>query len=264
MSHRDTQIEKPHRAFLTAELRDVIMLSYEVSPALISRLFPSGTELDQWQGKNFISLVALRFLNMKVLGVPVPFHRDFDQINLRFYVLRRDGSGLRRGVVFIREIVPRWAVATIARLLYNEPYVTRSTAHRNKREGPALQARYAWAGRHDRGQLSISVSGNPELPAEGSLEQFIAQRYWGYSVQRDGGCLEYRVQHPPWRVWRAHDAKFEGEVGELYGRELAAIVANRPASAFLAEGSGITVFRGRRYAASSGSLDYHLDGSLVL
>jgi uncharacterized protein len=243
MSHGATQTAP--RTFLTAEWRDVLMLNYEADPALLRRLVPSGTELDLWQGKSFISLVGFRFLDMKVLGVPIPFHQDFEEINLRLYVLRRDGSELKRGVAFIREIVPRRAVATIARVLYNERYVTRQTSHRFENSNAGMGVYYSWAGPHDRGELSILVSGDPELPAEGSLEQFIVEHYWGYSAQRDGGCLEYPVQHPPWRLWRAHEARFEGDVTELYGPELAATLRPEPASALLAEGSAIAVFRGR-------------------
>src|SRR5262249_54674342 len=246
MSQGDTQIARQLHAFLTAEWRDVLMLNYEVDPTLLSGLVPSGTELDLWQGKCFINMIGLRFLNMKVLGVPIPFHGDFDEINLRLYVRRREGNELKRGVAFIREIVPRRAVATIARVLYNEQYVTRPTLHRLERCNAGMAAHYSWAGPHERGQLSIAVRGDPELPAEGSLEQFIVEHYWGYSAQRNGGCLEYRVQHPPWRVWRAHEARFEGEVVELYGPELAAVLRREPASALLAEGSAIAVFRGRR------------------
>jgi uncharacterized protein len=246
MSHGDTQTANSP-AFLTAEWRDVLMLNYEVGPALLRRLVPLGTELDLWQGKSFISLVGFRFLDMKVLGVPIPFHQDFEEINLRLYVRRRDGNEVKRGVAFIREIVPRRAVATIARVLYNEQYVTRPTSHRLDLNQSSREAHYSWAGRHDRGQLSISVSGDPGLPAEGSLEQFIVEHYWGYSAQRDGGCIEYRVDHPSWRVWKSRDATFVGDVEALYGRELAAVVKREPASAFLAEGSAITVFRGRRF-----------------
>ena len=246
MSYGDTQTTNPPRTFLTAEWRDVVMLNYEVDPALLSALVPSGTELDLWQGKTFVSLIGFRFLNMKMLGVPIPFHRDFDEINLRFYVRRRERNELKRGVAFVREIVPRRAVATIARVLYNEQYVTRAMSHRIERNQASCEAQYSWTGRHDRGKLSVSVKGEPALPQEGSQEQFIAEHYWGYSAQRDGGCLEYRVEHPSWRVWKSRNASFEGDVEELFGRELVAVLKREPASAFLAEGSEIALRRGRR------------------
>ena len=234
--------------FLTAEWRDVALLNYEVDPALLLPFVPSGTELDLWNGRAFVSLVGFRFLKTRVFGVPVPFHRDFDEVNLRFYVRRHEGNEIRRGVTFIREIVPRLAVATIARALYNERYVALPVSHRIDVKGHMMNAEYAWQLGREWNTINVTVSGDPILPGEGSEEQFIAEHYWGYTAQRDGGTLEYRVDHPSWRVWSSHDAKFDGNVEELYGPELAATVKRLPTSAFLAEGSAVTVYRGKRLA----------------
>jgi uncharacterized protein YqjF (DUF2071 family) len=235
------------RAFLTAEWRYVAMLNYEVDPRLLEKFVPAGTELDRWQGKTFVSLVGFRFLNTKVCGTAIPFHRDFDEVNLRFYVSRREGSEIRRGVVFVREIVPRWAIATVARLAYNEQYVSLPMSHSvASRPDGGMNVEYRWRTRRGWNRLSLSAVGEPRIPAEGSEEQFIAEHYWGYSAQRDGGCVEYRVAHPSWRVWTSHDASFEGDVEELYGHELGAVVREKPDSAFLAEGSEVTVYRGKR------------------
>jgi len=233
----------PNRAFLTAEWRMLAMLNYEVDERLLLPFVPAGTELDRWQGKLFVSLVGFRFLNTRVLGIPIPFHRDFDEVNLRFYVLRREGQELRRGVVFIREIVPRWAIAVVARNVYNEKYVALPMRHRIE-QGPAVE--YAWRSRAGWSRINVSAAGEPVLPREGSEEQFITEHYWGYAAQRDGGCVEYRVEHPSWKVWSAEQASFVGDVEELYGKELAAAVRGTPSSAFLAEGSGVVVGRGRR------------------
>jgi len=232
--------------FLTAEWRGVVLLNYVVEPALLRRFVPAGTELDFWNGKTFVSLVGFRFLKTRVFGIPIPFHRDFEEVNLRLYVARREGGELRRGVAFIREIVPRRAVATIARTVYNENYVTLPMSHQINRIGATLQAEYAWRQQTGWSKIKLTTSGHPALPREGSEEQFIAEHYWGYAAQRDGGCLEYRVDHPSWKVWTALEAEFSGYVGELYGAEFAEILKSKSASAFLAEGSEVTVFRGRR------------------
>jgi uncharacterized protein len=233
--------------FLTAEWRDVAMLNYGVDPSLLHKFVPAGTELDFWNGKAFVSLVGFRFLRTKLLGIPIPFHGDFEEVNLRLYVLRREGSEVKRGVVFIREIVPRWAVAAIARTVYNENYVALPMAHRiQPRSDGGLEVEYGWRTRWGWSGLSLTSSGEPALPQEGSEEQFITEHYWGYAAQRDGGCMEYRVDHASWRVWVSREAKFEGDAEELYGRDLAAVLKNKPASAFLAEGSAVTVYRGRR------------------
>ncbi|HWZ43143.1 MAG TPA: DUF2071 domain-containing protein [Candidatus Saccharimonadales bacterium] len=235
------------RAFLTAEWRMLAMLNYEVDAGLLSRFVPADTELDLWRGKLFVSLVGFRFLNTRVLGIPIPGHRNFDEVNLRFYVRRREGQEIRRGVVFIREIVPRWAIAAVARTVYNERYVALPMRHQIEHQrvpGPAVE--YGWRTRRARwSRISIKVAGDPALPQEGSEEQFITEHYWGYAAQRNGGCVEYRVEHPPWKVWSAQEASFEGDVEELYGKDFVAVLSRPPASAFLAEGSEVTVGRGK-------------------
>lgn len=246
---QDEELETPASTdtFLTAEWRDLAMLNYEVDPGLLRKLVPAGTELDRWQGKVFLSLVGFRFLKTRVLGIAVPFHRNFDEVNLRFYVQRREGGELRQGVAFIREIAPRWAIATVARVFYNENYVALPMSHRIQPQGDGeLEVEYAWRTRRGWSRLSMTAAGQPSLPQEGSEQHFISDHYWGYAAQRDGGCVEYRVTHPSWRVWSAATAKFEGEMEELYGRELAAVLKGKPASAFLADGSAVTVHRGRR------------------
>jgi uncharacterized protein YqjF (DUF2071 family) len=67
--------------FLTAEWRYLAMINYEIDPAILLPHVPRGTELDEWQGKTFVSMVGFHFLNTRVLGVPLPFHRNFAEIN---------------------------------------------------------------------------------------------------------------------------------------------------------------------------------------
>ena len=233
--------------FLTADWRTLAMLNYEVDPSLLLPFVPSGTELDQWNEKVFVSLVGFRFLNTKILGVSFPFHRNFDEVNLRFYVRRKESGEIRRGVVFIKEIVPRWAIATVARIFYNERYVSLPMRHRIQTNSDSgLSVEYGWRSRVGWNQIRLATAGNPALPEEGSEEQFITEHYWGYAVQRDGSLIEYRVEHPSWRVWQCPNAKLEGDLSELYGQDLAMARTKPPTSAFLAEGSEVTVRRGRK------------------
>ena len=223
------------------------MLNYDVDPALLQRFVPAGTELDLWNGHAFLSLVGFRFLGTRVLGISVPFHSNFEEVNLRLYVQRRDGVLIKRGVVFIREIVPRWAIATLARTLYNEPYVSLPMSHHISNDDARLAVTYAWKSGKRWNKISLIVNDDdPALPDPGSEEQFITEHYWGYARQRDGGCVEYEVAHPPWRVWSTRDARFEGDMKQLYGKDLADVLRQQPASAFLAEGSEVTVHKGRR------------------
>jgi uncharacterized protein YqjF (DUF2071 family) len=228
--------------FLTAEWRQLAMLNYEVEPTLLAPFVPAGTELDTWHGKTFVSLVGFQFLDTRVLGVPIPFHRHFEEVNLRGYVRRKADDGWRRGVVFIRELVPRAAIAFIARKFYNEPYLAVPMAHRVDLNS----AEYSWRfnGRDQR--LHVLTRGEPQELCVGSEAEFITEHYWGYTAQRNGSTLEYRVEHPRWRVRAAQSATLDCDLAELYGQPFVAALRGKPASAFLAEGSAVSVSRGRR------------------
>ena len=233
--------------FLTAEWRDLVMLNYEVDPALLRPLVPGGTELDEWGGTTYVSLVGFLFLGTRVLGVPVPFHRDFEELNLRFYVRRRGPEGWRRGVVFVKEIVPRWAIATVARVVYNEQYAALPMRHRiGAVDGGAREVEYGWKHRGRWSSIRATTRGEPRPLVPGSEAEFITEHYWGYAAQRGGGTVEYRVEHPAWRVWEAHTHALDADTTALYGPAFAAPLAAAPRSAFVAEGSPIVVRRGVR------------------
>jgi uncharacterized protein YqjF (DUF2071 family) len=235
------------RVFLSAEWRDLVMLNYEVDPRLLSPYVPPGTELDSFRGKTFVSLVGFRFLRTKLLGfLTIPFHSNFDEVNLRFYVRRQEGATVRRGVVFLREIVPRRAIANVARLVYGEHYTRHPMRHSIDREGACYAAKYEWQFDGRWCHLFARATGIPGTPLEGSLEQFITKHFWGYSRKRDGVCFEYYVAHEPWRVWMANSAGFEGDGDTLYGSGFGRVLAREPDSAFLADGSSVQVFLGGR------------------
>ncbi|MGE5219409.1 MAG: YqjF family protein [Chloroflexota bacterium] len=239
-------------SFLTAHWRYLAMLNYEIAPEILMPLMPKGTELDAWNGKTLVSMVGFLFLNARVMGVAIPFHRNFEEINLRFYVRRRAEDGWRRGVVFVKEIVPRAAIALTARWLYNENYVALPTGNailRSQTNPDSTESvKYFWRFMNQTHAIELVARGEPMHFAEGSEEEFIAQHYWGYSSQRDGGTVEYRVDHPPWRIWQAQSCRLECDVERLYGGQFARALSKDPSSAFLAEGSEITVYKGRRIA----------------
>ncbi len=218
------------------------MLNYRIHPAVLRPLVPKGTELDTWRGEAMVSVVGFRFLKTRVLGVPVPFHTNFDEVNLRFYVRREEAGKIRRGVVFIREVVPRWAIAALARWTYNEPYV----ACPMKSEAGPTGARYAWESAGRWNQVAVKVEGEPSPLVAGSEAEFITEHYWGYTRQRDGETVEYEVKHPPWRVWNAAAATLDCDVRGFYGDAYAEAMAVPPCSAFMAEGSEIAVMSARR------------------
>jgi uncharacterized protein YqjF (DUF2071 family) len=229
------------RVFLAAEWRYLAMLNYVVAPDALLPYVPPGTELDLWNGASYVSVVGFLFANTRVLGVPIPFHHTFEEINLRIYVRRDAGDEIRRGVTFVRELVPRHAIAIVARAVYNEPY--RALPMRRHIRATAAQTTvdYEWRGRHDWAGVHVSVEGTAEPIRPGSEEAFIAEHDWGYTRQRNGSTIEYQVQHPKWKVWPARTARLAGNVSDVYPPRLAQILAREPDSAFLADGSAVTV-----------------------
>jgi hypothetical protein len=233
----------PERPFLTAHWRNLLMLNYAVDPALLAPYVPDGTVLDAHGGITYVSLVAFQFEHTRVLGITVPWHRDFEELNLRFYVRREHRGEVRRAVVFIREVVPRRAIALIARALYNEPYIALPMRHRTGGDPP--RAEYAWRLQGVWHSVAADAEGPGAVPAAGSVEEFITEHYWGYTRQRDGQTLEYRVEHPRWRVWPARLGHVSDRLGLLYGDGLANALVT-PRSVFIADGSPVTVSRGER------------------
>lgn len=227
--------------FLTATWSNLLMSNWEVDPgALVSRL-PRGTELDLYDGRCFVSIVAFQFRNTRVLGVPVPWHRHFPEVNLRFYVKRVEDGQTRRAAVFISELVPRFWVASIANRLYNEPYRSLPMSECVERDESRLTLSYSWREEGRLQRLSCEAQGCPRSPGAGSREEFIAEHYFGYTQQRDGSTIEYQLTHPTWRVWEAPRVTFDWAPELTYGELFGPILSRPPNFSFVAEGSSVSV-----------------------
>lgn len=222
------------------------MLNYEIDPAIAEPYLPRGTELDFCDGKTYASMVGFLFLSTRLLGLPVPFHSNFEEVNLRLYVRRVEEGLVKRGVVFVREIVPRWAIARTARAAYNENYISLPMSHRIEQD--PLRVEYTWGSGPNPNRIAAQCTGDPIPLASGTLPWFIAEHYWGYAAQRDGGTLEYQVEHPPWRIWNTSECTLEAALEPLYGKQFVPVLSRQPQSAFVAAGSPVTVYHPSRLA----------------
>jgi uncharacterized protein len=235
----------PLKIFLTAEWHYLAMLNYEIEPAVLAPFVPTGTELDFWNNKTFVSVVGFLFQNTRVHGISIPFHRNFEEVNLRFYVRRKVEDGWRRGVVFLKELVPRKVIAFVARKFYNENYFALPMSHRVEKAHEGIKSvSYDWRLNGFENFLKIETRGTAQPMVEGSLQEFISEHYWGYSKQRDGSAMEYRVEHPRWRIWETRRAELNCDIANLYGTKFCEFLNHPPSSAFLADGSGVKVFVG--------------------
>jgi uncharacterized protein len=194
------------------------MLNYAVEPELLNSFVPAGTELDTFAGRTYVSLIGFEFNNTRIAGAQVPFHGSFEEVNLRFYVRRAE----RRGVVFIRELVPKPAVVAVARVIFGENYACTRMSHsiHSSEESGAVSAEYVFGIGAGRCAMRIEAESLPFVPPDDSLAQFITEHYWGYTRGRNGSTLEYEVQHPRWQVREASRAEFHGNAERFYGWSL--------------------------------------------
>jgi uncharacterized protein len=230
----------PMKPFLTANWRYLAMLNYVVDPALLAPLVPPGTEIEYENGDTFLSVVGFLFLDTRLLGLPIPRHRDFEEVNLRFYVRKKSADTWRRGVVFVRELVPRPAIALIARVFYGEPYLAVPMKHQIDHRNLELGVEYSWRRGRKWESLKVRATGEPQTILAGSHPEFITEHYWGYTSTR-AGCSEYRVEHPRWKIWNAESFEFNADVLTLYGRQFVETLNTPPRSAFIADGSPVEV-----------------------
>ena len=227
--------------FLTAEWRKLAMANYTVPDDWLLPHLPAGTELDRWAGSAYVSLIGFLFDRVRLLGVPVPWHTRFPEVNLRFYVRHRHAGEWRRGVVFVRELVPRPAVTWVANTVYGENYRTTRMRHRIDHGPDALRVAYDWrlGGRWQRFGLTADPTDRP-LTA-GSVEEFITEHYFGYTRHSPVRTSEYEVTHPAWDTYPVRDHTIDVDFAANYGDAFAPLTGRAPDSLLLAEGSPITV-----------------------
>ena len=234
------------KPFLTARWESLLFLNFECPAELLEPLVPEGTVLDLWDGTPLISLVGFMFRGIRVRGLPIPGHSSFEEVNLRFYVSRYEQDERRRAVVFIRELVPSPLVAWAARLTYNEPYIAVRMSHDvDLSPGHGGRVEYGWSHGGERFAISGHARGGARITSAGSEAEFVTEHYWGYTRQRDGRTLEYRVEHPSWAGWEIGPVPFVGDGTRLYGAPFGEVLRGPPRSAYLALGSGVAVFPGR-------------------
>lgn len=232
-------------SFLKAEWRKLAIVNYVIEPEILSKFIPFGTELDLWQDKCYISVVGFMFLNTKLLGIKVPFHVNFEEVNLRFYVKRLDEDGWKRGVVFIKELVPRRALSFVANLLYHENYQTLPMQHNWDINRNHITVEYQWNMEGESQRINVVAEKKPLEIKPNSEAEFITEHYWGYAKVEDKITNEYEVTHPRWQTYKVLNFEVEIDFGRVYGIEFEFLNELKPVSVMLAEGSEITVEKRR-------------------
>jgi uncharacterized protein YqjF (DUF2071 family) len=231
--------------FLRAEWRKLAMANYSVDRKIVEKYLPYKTEIDTWNNICYVSLVGFMFVNTRLKGVKIPFHTNFEEVNLRFYVRFKDHEGWKRGVVFIKEIVPRHALTFVANTIYKENYETMSMNHSWIKSGDSLTVEYQWK-KKNWNSFKVKTEMEAVEIQDGSEEEFITEHFWGYTAITRDRTSEYGVEHPRWKVYPIREHSITVDFGDVYDQDFKFLLNEKPKSVFLAEGSEIVVKAGRR------------------
>jgi len=230
-----------HKTFLTARWEDLVMANYAVSPEILMPYLPKGVELDLFEGKAYVSLVGFMFKNTRLFGVPIPLMGTFEEINLRFYVKRKVGDTIKRGVVFINETVPYKAVAFVANKLYKEHYIYIPTKSQIAVSDSIKNICFEWKPKTDWNKIALTTNIHSVEMRSDSIEEFIFEHYYGYTKVSESETQEYRVNHPRWRINSVITADIHCDFGAMYGDDFAFLSNQLPDSVIFAEGSNVSV-----------------------
>ena len=243
-------IEFKIMSFLNAEWRKLALANYVIDPTILKKYVPNGTELDLWEDKCYVSLVGFMFVNTKMLGIRIPFHTTFEEVNLRFYVKRFESGDWKRGVVFIKEIVPKPAITLVANWIYKEHYETMRMKHEWTENESDRSVEYQWKKKGKWHSFKVIAELESSKIEEGSETEFITEHYWGYAKVNAATTNEYEVTHPKWRHYKVNSSEINVDYGVVYGNDFDFLNGMEPDSVMLAEGSEITV-EGKKTIKSS-------------
>ncbi len=227
--------------FLKAKWENIIMANYAVAPELLIPYLPKGVTLDLYKNEAYISLVGFIFKKTKLFNIPIPLLGSFEEINLRFYVVRKEGYQIKRGVVFINETVPFKAVAWMANKLYKEHYTAIPTRHFWKTENEIKEITYEWKINNEWNSIKVQALTKCDTMEAGSFEAFIFEHYYGYTKVNDLTTVEYKIKHPSWKTNQVLNVKINCNFNKMYGAAFEYLSNTEPNSVFIAEGSAIEV-----------------------
>lgn len=228
-------------SFLKANWTNLVLINYEIDAKILEKYIPKGTEIDSWNGKNYVSLVGFMFENVKLLGLKIPFHTHFEEVNLRFYVKRLENNEWKRGVVFIKEIVPKFAISFVANTIYKEHYETLPMTHCITKKSKTIDYAYEWKSKNKWNTILIEAEKKAIEIEKNSEAEFITEHYFGYTKINENKTFEYEVKHPRWEQYNIKQFSINVDFESNYGTAFSFLKNKKPSSVFLAKGSEISV-----------------------
>lgn len=185
---------------------DLLFAHWPVHPTRMRPAVPAQLTLDTFDGQCWLGVVPFWMSGVRARRVPpLPGLSRFPELNLRTYVRHND----KPGVYFFSLDAANLAVTWAARTCYHLPYffASMSTVERDGliryfsiRRGIPAEFRGTYR-----------PASNRRLPAEGSLEYWLTERYCLYTIHK-GRVYRGEIHHPPWWL---QDATAEFEVNTV-------------------------------------------------
>lgn len=229
------------KTFLTANWENIVMINYLVDRAVLLPYLPHGVDLDTYEDKVFVSLVGFKFAKSKIFGVSIPIYGSFDEVNLRFYVKREDGGELKRGVVFISEIVPYQIVSFLANSLYKEHYRTAKMESSITLAGKKKYLKYAWKTAQNNCLIDVIFENEVAEIEANSEEEFIYEHYYGFTKVNENETWEYKVNHSRWKTNKVESFDIKCDFEKMYGSPFSFLNQQAPYSVYNAIGSEVSI-----------------------
>ncbi|MBK0381358.1 DUF2071 domain-containing protein [Pedobacter sp. SD-b] len=221
------------------------MANYLVDAKVLKKYIPPHTQLDSYNGKYYVSLIGFMFMDTRIKGFKIPFHINFEEINLRFYVKYNSGENQKRGAVFISEVVSKPMIALVANTLFHEHYEILKTKHSWERFEHHQKISYQLK-KKQWYELSVSTGLEARKIISGSEEEFITEHYFGYTKAGKNKSLAYDVEHPRWEIYDVKDFTIKADFEDLYGADFGFLNHAEPSSVFLVEGSDVLIRDGKK------------------
>lgn len=232
--------------------RDLLFIHWAVEPALIRPFIPADLELDLFEGRAFLGLVPFTMTGVRPVSLPpVRGLSSFHETNVRTYV---HSGGKDPGVWFFSLDAANRVAVLLARMLFHLPYWSARMflehESRGAIDGPGCilyAGTRSWQGPSSASYLiRAEVTGPVEPARPGTLEHFLAERYWLYTRWRDR-TYQGQVHHTPYPLQKATVLSLDETMLEASGLV-------RPAGSPLvhyARGVDVDVFPLRRVCLSS-------------
>lgn len=212
-----------------------------MDPDILKKHTPEGTQLELFNGNCFVSLVAFRYSETRLMKVRVPFHSTFEEINLRFYVKREVAPNQWRSeVAFTKLFFPKRTLTFVAKQIYKENYETLKMKHQWSEDDIHMQTDYSlekdgWHRLHITSKKLLTKI-EPDSP-----EHFFSKHYWGTSKIDEKTSTIYRIEHPEWRLHETLECNISFDFGKIFGSEFKQLSDLKPDSVHLFDGSEVIV-----------------------